>query len=132
MKYSLSVYTINGVKVCNSIDNISKSIYHFKNGKIIYFSFSENSFIICKGENIEKIYFKINLDSKLNKINNKIFDYFYIIENEKTFNLYYVYQYNDKNDKIRREIDMLELTDNDINKIYEEDKFFEIENISLN
>ena len=132
-KYSLSVYTINGVKVCNSIDNISKSIYHFKNGKIIYFSFNENSFIICKGENIEKIYFQINLDSKLNKIDNKIFDYFYIIENEKIFNLCYVYKYNDKNDnKIRREIDMIELTDDQINKIYEENKFLEIENISLN
>ena len=133
MRYTLSVYTMNGVKVCNSIDNISKNIYSLTNGKIIYFSFSENSFIICKGENIEKIYFKIKVDCKDNNIDNKIFEYFYIIENEKILNIYYVYKYYDKKDNdTRRGMDILKLTDKEINKIYEEDDFFEIENILLN
>ena len=111
-KFILHCFTVNGIKICEELKNICNNFYILDNGNILTYSYTEKSFIFCKGENLNKIIYnkKINIEKEI------IYFEFNKIENC----IYYIYkEFNN------RKINYLYLTNNDINHIYKEENFFE-------
>jgi hypothetical protein len=114
-KYNLHCYTINGIRVCKHLENICKSFYILNNGNILTYSYSYKGFIVCKGENLNKLLLIKKLDFERDVL-------YFEFDEEKNI-IYYIYQNNNINI-----IDHLSLTNEDKEEIYKEEYFFEIKN----
>ena len=113
-KFSLHCYTVNGIKICEKLDNICKSFYIFNNGNILTYSYILKGFIVSKGEDLNDILFIKKLD------NEKDIIYFEFDENAKF--IYYIYNNNNI-----QNMNYLCLTNEDMEQIYKEENFFENE-----
>jgi len=113
-KYDLHCYTVNGIRVCKKLENICKCFFIFNNGNILTYSYSKKGFIVCKGENLNKILFIKKLDFERDVL------YFEFVE-EKNI-IYFIYQ----NNNATKNIEYLILTNEDMEQIYKEEYFIEI------
>ncbi len=111
-KFILHCFTVNGIKICEELNNICNNFYILDNGNILTYSYDKKSFIVCKGENLNKIVHikKLNMEKEI--------IYFEFNKDENC--IYYIYKENNS-----RKINYLYLTNNDIIQIYKEENFFE-------
>ena len=114
-KFNLHCYTVNGIRVCEKLENICNTFFIFLNGNILTYSYSYKGFIVCKGENLNKLLLIKKLDFERDVL-------YFEFDEEKNI-IYYIYQNNNINI-----IDHLSLTNEDKEEIYKEEYFFEIKN----